>query len=166
VENLAIMFADTLTLAFVPSLDIASFIAGGTLYRDVGAGHLVAHYDRLLDANGKLVGLQLWANPEAAGLGRLLDSLPPRPYLMPQGGSLPVYHVFFRPTPPADLDSSGDQAFGGQLFRGSGGQVALTIDLEYLIGGQTESVDMTALRDAAAIWTDIRDVVQHRGSEA
>lgn len=72
-----------------------------------------------------------------------------------------MYHLCFQPTPPADLDSSGDQAFGGQLFHGSKGEVALTIDLEYLIGGPTEAADIVALREARAIWTEIRDLVQH-----
>jgi hypothetical protein len=158
------MFAERLTLAFVPSLDIASFTASGTRYRDVGAGHLVAHYDRLRDSRSKFVGLQLWANPEEAGLARLLEKLPPRPYLVSHGGSPPSYDLLFQPSVPGDLESSEDQAFGGQLFHGSGGEVALTIDLEYLIGGHAEVAELAALKEAPVIWTEIRDVVRHRES--
>jgi len=90
VAYLALFFGEQLSLAFLPPSALASFRANGVSYRDTGAGHFVAHYDRLLADSGELAGIQLWANPEEAGLGRLLDRLPSREYLEPLG-STPIY---------------------------------------------------------------------------
>jgi hypothetical protein len=171
VAYLALFFGEQLSLAFLPPLEFASFRADGERYRDVEAGHFVAHYDRLCDENGTLAGIQLWANPEEAGLGRLLDQLSPREYLEPLGGSPPVYRVHLAGSVSGDLTDKGDQAFGGQIFRSDQGRVALTIDLDYLCGGAgeaaeaAEAADLTVIRRAKASWVKLSEMVESPARE-
>ena len=164
---LALFFGERLSLAFLPPLALASFRANGVQYRDTGAGHFVAHYDRLLAESGELAGIQLWANPEEAGLGRLLDGLPSREYLEPLQSTPPIYRVHFAGRARNALTDMGDQAFGGQLFRGEDGGVALSIDLDCLCAGSgeraeaEEAADLTAIRNANATWMRLTDVVEN-----
>lgn len=169
---LALFFGEQLSLAFLPPSALASFRANGVEYRDTGAGHFVAHYDRLLAESGELAGIQLWANPEEAGLGRLLDRLPAREYLESFGSTPPIYRVHFAGRVSDALTDMGDQAFGGQLFRGDDGGVALSIDLDYLCAGSgeraeaEEAADLTAIRSANAIWMPLFDLVEIPPREA
>jgi hypothetical protein len=172
VAYLALFFGEQLALAFLPPLAFASFRANGVQYRDMGARHFVAHYDRLLSEGGELAGIQLWANPEEAGLGRLLDRLPSREFLEPLGGSPPIYRVHFAGRVTEALTDMGDQAFGGQLFRGDDGGVALSIDLDYLCAGSgeraeaEEAADLSAIRRANATWSQLSDLVELPPREA
>ena len=159
-KSLVLLFDEQLGVASLPALDLLSFRANGVTYRDLGAGYLTGHYDRLVDADAQLTGVQLWANPEAAGLAGLLDRLPPRPYLELLGGKPPIYRVFLSGTIDAEAEDTGEQAFGGQIFQGDHGEVALTIDVDYLCDGPRKTADFSALRAAPVRWTEIADLVQ------
>src|SRR4051812_6515430 len=94
--HLAIFFAEQQPgLAFLPPTELASFRADGVRYTDTGAGYFTSLYDRLLHADGRLVGVVLWCLPEEAGLGSAISSLELalRPYLVPVHPSPPVYEV-------------------------------------------------------------------------
>jgi hypothetical protein len=109
--------------------------------------------------------------PESAGLGPALDQLAPAPsYLVSFGGPPSVYAVLFRPLPPdeaAQLESGGEQAFGGWIFRGEDGGVAVSIDLGYLLGGDdTADADLAAVRAASARWLTITRPIETSAADA
>jgi hypothetical protein len=170
--QLAIFFADRLGLALLPPTELAAFRADGVTYRDSGAGFFTATYDRLLDPDGQLAGVLLWCVPESAGLGAALDGLAPRPrpYLLRYVESPPVYGVLFRDHSRLAADAlagGGEQAFGGQRFRGEDGGLAITIDLEYLLEGQpSAAADLAAVQAATAHWVAITELVEARVAEA
>jgi len=156
-------FGERLSLALLPPYDVVAFRAGGVLYRDAGAGDFTATYDRLLDAAGRLAGILLCCVPEAAGLARTLAALPPaaRPYLRRLGGQPEFYEVLFRDdVPEEEVESGGEQAFGGRIYRSEDGGVAVTVDLGYLLGGPDEEADLAALRAAAADWVVVTDLAE------
>ena len=66
--------------------------------------------------------------------------------------------LFLSGTTQADVESTGNQAFGGQCFRGSGGAFAVSIDLGYLLEGPTEAADLAAIQAASVDWIELTDV--------
>ena len=169
---LGIFFAGQLGLAFLPSTELASFRADGVLYKDTGTGFFTSLYDRLLDAEHQMAGIQIWCLPEEAGLGVALAALEtsPRPYLVRYAGSPAVYAVLFRALARGHeerLDGGGEQAFGGQIFRGEDGGLATSLDLSYLLDGQPSAeTDLAAVRAATAHWTTITEQVEVNVAEA
>jgi hypothetical protein len=164
--HLAIFFAEHRPgLALLPPHKLASFRAADVRYRDSGAGYFTSLYDRLLDGHGQVAGVVLWCLPEEAGLGTALSAmdLALRLYLVPVHPSPPVYEVRFRDLTPEDaerLDGGGEQAFGGQIFRGDDGELAITIDLGYLFGEREEAErDLNSVRAASAHWPAITEAI-------
>ena len=136
---LVLFFRERLALAFAPTDELAEFQAGGMRYRDTGAGFLTSHYDRLTDPAGRLIGFVLWGIPAEAGVATMLAALPPRPQLISSSGCATglgrrwrsASSSIMRRGPRSNLP--GDQAFGGQCFRGPGAEFAVSIDLDYLL---------------------------------
>jgi hypothetical protein len=156
-------FGERLGLAFAPPCELAEFRAGGTCYRDTGAGFMTSHYDRLTDSVGGLIGFVLWALPIEAGVAAALGRLQPRPYLEPvaktRDGSPLAFAVYLAGIATPDPESTGDQAFGGQCFEGEGGEFALSVNLDYLFGdGPGAVADLAALRAAPVEWLPLTDV--------
>jgi hypothetical protein len=156
----------------LPAAELAAFRADGVVYRDTGAGYLTAMYDRLLGSEGQLAGVQLWCVLEAAGLGAALAGLPAdsRPYLVRYQDSPLVVGVLLQALALGEaerLEGGGEQAFGGQVFRGEDGSVAVTIDLGYLLGGGASGeADLAAVRAASAHWLTITEPVEPQVAEA
>jgi hypothetical protein len=159
---LVLFFQERLALAYAPNYELAEFQASGVRYRDTGAGSLTSHYDRLIDLAGCLIGFVLWGLPAEAGVATTLAALPPRPYLQllvrDRAGAPMAFGVFLDNAPRTDMESTGDQAFGGQCFVGQGGEFAVSIDLDFLLGGPGEAADLAAIRAAPVDWLELADV--------
>ena len=159
---LILFFRERLGLAFAPLTEVAEFLAEGVRYRDTGAGFLTSHYDRLTDATGRLIGFVLWGLPASAGVARSLAELPSRPYLQllvrARDGAPMAFGIFLDGAPRPDIESTGDQAFGGQCFHGPDGEFAVSIDLNYLFGGPSEAADLAAIRAAPVDWLELSGV--------
>jgi hypothetical protein len=166
VPYLALFFRQELALAFLPPTYLAGLEAGGVRYRALTDDEIGTHYDRLVDRAGRLVGFQLWAVPVDLGLEGLLAAIGPRPYLEPLGGRPAVFRVHLGGAAREDVEDTGEQAFGGQLFRGDGGELALSIDLGYLCGGSDEEADLAAIRAAPATWLPVEGPVEWSAPEA
>jgi hypothetical protein len=169
--HLGIFFTDQqLGLALLPPTELAGFRADGVRYRDTGVGFFTSLYDRLRAPDGQLAGIVVWCLPEAAGLGAALAALGSRPYLRRYGTSPAIYAVLFRELAQSEeeqLDGGGEQAFGGQIFRGDDGGLALTVDLDYLFGSdESFATDLAAVRAALAHWVAITELVEISVAEA
>ena len=162
---LILFFGDRLGLAFAPDFELASFSADGVRYEHTEAGSFPSLYDRLVDATGRLIGIQLY--PIAPSLQTTLAALRPRAYLDAlQAGRTDIYGVYFGGDVDDSAGSTGEQAFGGQVFRGEAEELAVSIDLDYLCGGESEAADLAAIRAAPAWWPRLADVVEHIAPEA
>ena len=163
--SLILFFGDRLGLAFAPDHDLASFSADGVRYENTGAGGITSLYDRLIDADDKLIGVQLWCFPVDIGLNDRIAALGPRPYLDASiARSTGSYGVFFSGDVDHTAASTGDQAFGGEIFRGPAGELAISIDLNYLCGGHNEAADLAAIRAAPVWWPQLANVVERVGA--
>jgi hypothetical protein len=163
---LLLFFRERLGLAFAPERELSDFRAGGTRYRDTGAGFMTSHYDRLTDAAGRLSGFVIWGVPADAGVAVALAALPPRPYIkciVTTGEGAPLaFAIYLAGGVTPDPDSTGEQAFGGQSFVGEGGEFALSIDLNYLLGdGPRAATDVNAIRGAPVEWLALSEVQAH-----
>ena len=156
---LILFFGDRLGLAFAPDYDLASFSADGVRYEHTGAASFPSLYDRLVDANGRFIGIQLY--PIADSLQTMLATLRPRAYLdAVLAGRTNIYGVYFGGDVDDGAASTGDQAFGGQVFRGEAEELAVSIDLDCLCGGDSEASDLAAIRAAPVWWPRVADAVE------
>lgn len=139
-----------LALAKVAAEPREELTVGGTRYRSLYTGAVAAFYDRILDDAGRLAGVRFWPTAEAPTLW--LAKLPRRPYLRvrPDENYFDVY--FRRPTYP-DASSEGDQAFGGRIYEAAPGQIAISLDLDYLA---TSTEDLRAVDEALVDWVHVR----------
>jgi hypothetical protein len=136
-------------------------------YENTGAGGLTSLYDRLVDAEGCLIGIQLWCYPVTTGLEEALAALGPRTYLDDTlAPSTRSYGIYLSGAVDHSAGSTGDQAFGGEIFRGSAGELAVSIDLAYLCGGDSEATDLATIRAAPVWWPQLADVVEYVAPEA
>src|SRR5574338_1237971 len=100
------------------------FTADGVQYREAVFGHVVATFDRLVGADSRLLGVQIW--PVAAYTQGFLRALPQHDYLR-------VYddlyvQLYFGAGESADAESSGDQSLLGRIYRSSSGEFAIAVD--------------------------------------
>ena len=165
--SLILLFGDRLGLAFAPDYDIARFSADGVRYENTGAGGITSLYDRLIGADGELIGVQLSCFPVDSGLDEAMAALGPRPYLdVSIARRTRSYGVFFGAKVDRTAESTGDQAFGGEIFRGPAGELAVSIDLDYLSGGGNEAADLAAIQAVRTWWPQVTDVVERVAPEA
>jgi hypothetical protein len=160
---LILFFGERLGLAFGPDREIASFVADGVRYENAGGGYLTSHYDRLVDGDDRLIGIQLWCYPAHAELARSLAELGPREYLDPSlaDRGTPAYGVYFDGRVDPGAGSTGDQAFGGEIFLSRDGALAVSIDPDYLFGGTpTEAADLAVVRSAPVWRPELTEVVE------
>lgn len=166
---LILFFGERLGLAFGPDREIASFVADGVRYENAGGGYLTSHYDRLVDKDDRLLGVQLWCYPHHAGLAHALATLGPRQYLDTSLATrdTPAYGVYFNQRVDPEAESTGDQAFGGEIFLSRAGALAVSIDPDYLFGGApTEAADFTVIRSAPVWRPVVTNVVEGVAHEA
>lgn len=98
-----------------------------------------AFYDRLHDPAGRLVGIQVtplvWSD-----LPLVVGTLP----FVRTVNNGKQLQIFFAPIPAQVIDS-GDQAFGGRIYRSDTGEVAISCDTYFLENGEREMIDQGTL---------------------
>jgi hypothetical protein len=145
---LVLLFGHRLSLALVPKDDLgAGFRAAGRAYRSPNEDHLTTFYDRIVDARGDLVGIRI--HPARASVEGWLAGVPASPSVRNDGG---VLDVWLRGAPMPDAESMGDQAFGGQVFLSDDGEVALSLDVNYLC---TSDAELAAILAATGDWVTL-----------
>jgi hypothetical protein len=117
------------------------FRVGSLRYDDIGGSALTACYDRLLSPLRHFVGIRFW--PVDTLEVEMPNWLPTRPYVVADVEGEFV-DIFFTGAPTA-AESTGDQAFGGQVFRTFTGKVAISIDIDYLTQSGEDLVDLHTL---------------------
>lgn len=145
---LIILFEDRLCLGWARGESPDSFTARGVEYRDTEHGDLTAFYDRLENGAGKLVGIRVYA---VHGTEQFLRAVPTTPYVR-RFSDQPIMDVYLSSAAAEEVASTGDQAFGGKWFIGTGGRRALSLDFAYLASGED---DWRAVYQAAAEWVAI-----------
>lgn len=146
-EWLIIVLAAELSLALVPKDEAGHFRVAGVEFRSPDDNFLTAFYDRLVDGADRLVGIRV--NPTTGVAAELLGSVPPRSYLQVGEGYV---DIFLGGGAVPGAESTGDQAFGGQVFSSSAGDVALSLDVNFLCAS---GADYSAIRSAKARWIDV-----------
>lgn len=109
--------------------------------------YLTAFVDRLTDQQGELVGINV--SPVSDTAERLMLAVSAMPYVTVDSGAL---RIWFSEAPLDGVINSGEQAFGGQVFRSSTGEFALSIDAASLF---TDS-DKERLTKGHTKWATIR----------
>jgi len=143
---LVMIFRPRLALALVPGDPGPEFVAGGDRFLTVMDTYLTAFYDRVRDESGKLVGLEI---TPVEGARQVVASLSPFEYvqLVDEGRRA---RVFFAGTIRGNPSSSAEQAFGGRIYRSVRGELAISLDLEWL-----DSPDIRAIKASAAQWLTV-----------
>lgn len=100
------------------------FTADGEKYSEAGSGDIVATFDRLVDAEGRFVGVQVW--PVAAYTQGFLRELPEHEYLRVSDDL--YVQLYFRIDASDDAESSGEQSLVGRIYRSSSGEFAIAVD--------------------------------------
>jgi hypothetical protein len=145
---LIVFFRPALTMALVPKVEFDRFRVGALEYRCMEPNYLTAFYDRLVGEHDRLVGLHVTPASDAAE--EMLRQLNPAEYLVVSDSQL---DIFLAGHSRHDAVNTGDQAFGGQIFRAESGEFALSLDVNYLCMSET---DFAAITGAKAVWVDLR----------
>lgn len=144
-----VFFDSELALAGVEHDPGDEFWVDGVHYVDALGSDFVAFYDRLESGSGRLVGIRIWPLEPAEPL-LLNRSAMPAYVRLPEG--LDCIDLFLSPD-PWDGHTTGDQAFGGRVYKSDSGRLAVSIDLAYLAQSPD---DVEAVRTAQVRWTDVR----------
>jgi len=143
---LVMVFRPRLALAIVSADPGTEFLAGGERFRAVTETYLTAFYDRVLDQSGQLVGLEI---TPVEGAEPLVASLSPFEYVQPVEEGRRA-RVFFAGKIRGNASSSAEQAFGGRIYRSTRGELAISLDLEWL-----DSSDIRAIKSSPADWLSL-----------
>lgn len=146
---LVLIFRDELYVGLIKGESPRGFWVADTHFKDEGLGDLTAFYDRLVDASGELVGIRLC--PVVNQTDYLLRRLPKAPYLQ-LSETDPCVDVYFSRQPVPNVESTGDQAFGGKLFQSVNGEFAISVDLSYLAESER---DFVAISNSETGWVQI-----------
>jgi hypothetical protein len=146
---LVVFLRPSLTIAVTATDPGNGFVVDETRYAQAYQGAIVATFDRLVDVNGHVVGIQIW--PVAAHTEGLLHGLPARPYLR-VGREGPYFEVYFEGAITDSAESSGEQSVVGQIYRADSGELAIAAGLEALLAS---GEDFTAIRGARAHWVQL-----------
>src|SRR5688500_13926796 len=107
---LFVIFRSELTLSFHVPPATQVFWLDGAEYRAPDGNYLTAFYDRIVDAAERLIGIRIHPVTELGDA--LLEPVVDAPYLRPDDGFV---DVFLTGSAVPDAESTGDQAFGGQI---------------------------------------------------
>ena len=146
---LLVLFRDELSLELVEKVSSGMFRSDGIDYISPDDNFLTAFYDRLVDVSGELVGIRV--HPATHIADELLGRLKARPYLDIQNGHL---DLFISAVERGGVESTGDQAFGGQVFSSPDGDIAISIDINALFNS---AEDFRAIKVSQAKWISIED---------
>lgn len=140
------IFRPRLALALVPTDPGMEFSVGETHFRAVSETYLTAFYDSVRDHTGSLVALEI---TPVEGAEQLVGLLAPFEYVhsVDEGRRA---RVFFAPRVRGLATSSAEQAFGGRIYRSPHGQLAISLDLDWLENG-----DIQAIRSSTAQWVNL-----------
>jgi hypothetical protein len=97
----------------------------GIHYHPAYSGEIIALYDRLIDANGKLIGFQVW--PVASATPGLFGMLPRTSYLHSSPES--HFNILIASVPISEAAGAGDQSLVGQVYVSDSGDLAVAMDL-------------------------------------
>lgn len=142
-----LIFSRALTVGLLAKSADHGFAVDDVVFAPVEENFLSAFVDRLLDADGKLVGLNVSPTSDAAEW--LVRTLRSAPYTTSGTDGL---QIWFSESPIHDARNSAEQAFGGQVFRGSSGDLALSIDALSLL----TDTDLDRLRQEPTMWVTLR----------
>ncbi len=148
---LVIVFRPRLALALVSADPGREFVAGGDRFRAVSETYLTAFYDRVRDESGQLVGLEI---TPVEGAEPLVASLSPFEYVQPVDEGRRA-RVFFAGKVRGNVSGSAEQAFGGRIYRSARGELAISLDLEWL-----DSSDIRAIKSSPAHWLSLNATVE------
>jgi hypothetical protein len=145
-QSFVMIFRRELMVGLTPKMSGGSFQAENVRFESVDADHFTAFCDRLVDSQGQLVGVEITAISEPAKA--LIDTVRTASYVTAAMGAL---RVWFSEGPIDDASNTAEQAFGGQVFRSPTGDLALSIDADFLF----VAADEIRLLNAHAKWLTI-----------
>jgi hypothetical protein len=148
---LVMVFRSRLGLALVSADPGGEFVAGGDRFRAVSETYLTAFYDRVQDQSGKLVGLEI---TPVEGAEFLVASISPFEYVQPLEEGRRA-RIFFAGRIRGNANSSAEQAFGGRVYRSTRGELAISLDLDWL-----DSSDIRAIKSSPADWLAVSGAVR------
>lgn len=146
---LILLFEPQLTIGLTPTEPAELFTVSNQAYRCRAGGEIKATFDRLLDAKGLFIGLQVW--PVAAFAGDLLSRLPRVGYLQ-FPPDVPCFQVFFNGRPSPDVESGGEQALSTEVYEADSGHLAMTFHLADIVESELE---IRSIREAQALFIAI-----------
>jgi len=137
------IFGPHLALSIMPSDPGDGFLAAGSRFHAITESYITAFYDRILDEAEELVGFEL---TPVAGTEFLVSRLLRFEYVESVDEDRRV-RVFFGTQILGSTRSVSDQAFGGRIYETEGGQLALSIELDWLDPKQVSALS-TSIAEA------------------
>jgi hypothetical protein len=148
-QSFVMIFRPELLIGLAPKTLSGSFRVEDVEYVSVDENHLTAFCDRVIDHENELVGINI--SPVSEFAERLVIGVRRAPYVTSESGA---FQVWFTESPLEGVRNSGEQAFGGQVFRNPAGDLALSIDAGFLF----MVADEPRLKNAHARWATISPV--------
>jgi hypothetical protein len=145
-QSFVMIFDRELILGFVPKSMKSAFQIDGAGFTAMDDNFLSAFWDRLLDAEGQLVGVRI--TPISAPAERVRAALNGAPYVTVDRNA---FDVWFSEAPLSGATNSGEQAFGGQVFCNGEIHFALSIDADFIFTAS----DQAYLENAHGKWATI-----------
>jgi hypothetical protein len=145
-NHLIVFFRRRLTMASANGDPGARVVANGKPYVSKVDSDFTGFYDRMYNATGGFLGLQVGLLMAERYLPQVLCQLP---YVLPSANPFQV-RIFFAGQPTADPRIVDDQGFGGRIYEAIDGEFAMSFDLAWLDDG-----DRRAIRDASADWVEL-----------
>lgn len=112
------------------------FVADSLRYRSIIDSDFAAFYDRILDQESRLIGIEIFllANGE-----ELVDRLLSLPYSRPGRATLAV-QIYFGDPPTSAPVVKLDQEFGGRIYEAVTGAIAIAISTCWLSESERDSI--------------------------
>jgi len=112
------------------------------------AGYLEAFYDRLFDENREFVGFEITPIDDRLELPALTSKL--NYVTIHDGGKR--FRIFTGGRMRSHITSTADQAFGGRIYRNASGELALSIELDWM-----DEPDLVTLKGADVDWVSVTE---------
>ena len=143
--NLVVFFRPQLTLAWCVAPGEQLVLLDGTSFKSKVDSDFTGFYDRMYDARGRFLGLQVLPLLAEQYLSKVLSRFH---YVRPTSGV--QFRVFLTGSVDENPQIVDDQGFGGRIYEAIDGEFAMSFDVSWM-----SQPDVEAIQVAPADWIGV-----------